>query len=247
MIDKKHVNEILKAIQEGCVFNPLRVNTTTNNLLDGQHRRAAFMFAVEKGIIPNNSTLSVQYDTIPEEAEMGMVWGLNCNSKNWSMDDFIMSHSTYNESYIKLIDFCKNHVLYHPNEKKQNQTTGNIKYKSRAAANLLKGGVSQQNNLKNGTFNLDDVDFEAVEVVYNEIETFLNILNFRPTADVLESLQKSWLDNRVEYDFSFPLWLKGFNHTHVKSKFQEMRPTKKKDWDDFFEKVAGFLSKKSIR
>lgn len=243
MITKRHVNQLIQSIKEGCIFPPIRVNRTTNTLLDGQHRRAAFMFAVEKGIIPPDSTLYVQFDTLDEAKEMGTVWGLNCNNKSWSMDDFVMSHSTHNDSFIKLMEFCRTHVLYHPNTKKENGDTGNIRYKTRAAANLLKWGVSQQNNLKDGSFNLDDVDYELVEVVYNELETFLNSINFRPNSDVLEVLQKAWFEKRNKHEFS--KWQKAFNDTDVKDEFNLSRPTtKKKDWDRFLRFVSDVASEK---
>lgn len=122
-LNESHVNDFVKILKETRFDNGNRiafrtslivVNTVNNHIIDGQHRRAAFVKAIEEGIIPRDCCIivaPVEYKTMEEEFDA--VQKHNENSKNWTLNDYIQAYATQNENYKRLTRFCEDHELCH--------------------------------------------------------------------------------------------------------------------------------------
>lgn len=213
MINHGHVNQIKKAIEAGDFpyMPPITVNEVTKNIIDGQHRAAAFIQSVKSGILPENSKLEIKLVSIPQEKEIEAICNANVNSKNWSVDDFIDSFTRGDNPramhYSKLQEFCDNHTLLH--KEHTSKITGdpqNFKRNYRYAVAMLKGKDGKK-MLKNGMLELNDVDIALGHMIHNEVESILEILNIK-NGPITESFAIVWYDYRNKLSFS--TWKKLF-------------------------------------
>lgn len=88
------------------------VNERNLHIIDGQHRYAAFIKAVEDGIIPKDTCIivaTIDCKTIEEEFEV--VKAHNEKTKNWTLKDYMNAYAVQKEDYKELDNFCKKHEL----------------------------------------------------------------------------------------------------------------------------------------
>lgn len=203
MINHGHVNQIKKAMEAGDFpyMPPITVNDVTGNIIDGQHRTAAFLQAVKSGILPEDSKIEVKIVSIPQEKEIEAICNANVNSKNWSVDDFIDSYARGNEpqrsNYIKLQQFCDSHTLLHKEYvSKTDNVVKTFKRNYRYAVAMLKGKDGKK-LLKNGNLELNDDILSLGNIIHDEVETILEILDIKD-GPAVETVAIIWFKYRTE-------------------------------------------------
>lgn len=215
-----HVNKLKERMKNDLQsFPAITVNSVTNNVTDGQHRLTAFQRLVDEGQLPADSTIYVMYINKPAEKEMEEIIDANTGSVNWSLDNFIESHSKRNFDYQKLNEFCMSHVLCNDGNKK----------KYRYGAAMLKG-VNCVKSLKDGTFSLTIEEIKKGEIIHDELLEILTILKFQLKGNFVETLSTSWSEVR---DFhTFKEWIKELKLK--KNALSKKNHDNKKDWDEIF-------------
>lgn len=205
---------------------PIIVNGNTNHILDGQHRHAAYLKAVENGIIPKESNILVGFWNCNEREEDGIIQVLNTKSKNWSLYDFIECYCKDNkDSFIRLKEFARNNELCY-NEKK-----GQCFY--RYAAAMIKG-CGQASNLKKGVFEATDEEFERGKQIHDEILAIRKKLNLEQTDASIESMVCQWTKFKQK-----GLTLKKVLKVQVTKKLLTMPKNNKSNWEDVFNYILG--------
>lgn len=231
MVNHGHVNRLKEQMRTALAnFPPVNINKRTNNIIDGQHRISAFRLLLNEGELPTDTKLSVMYTDMTEEDERLAIINANCNSKNWSLDDFMKSYAVVNLEYKKLEEWAKNHSLCFDGKKA----------KFRYAAAILK----RQNctkMLKDGSFLISTEDFKIGEQIHSELIEVLGVLGKNEKGAYIESVVLSWSDVRELH--SFKEWLK---ELRLKKLSINKKPySNKKDWDSIFSIVSTAINIKS--
>ncbi len=63
LVDKNHVKEVFQGIEDWKKFARIIVNPITMHILDGQHRCQALIQGFEKGIIPMDAMVVVDFES----------------------------------------------------------------------------------------------------------------------------------------------------------------------------------------
>lgn len=241
ILNRLHVQMLAKEMGNGGLnfFPPITINRRTNHILDGQHRAAAFKLAIEKGIIPPESTLRVMYVECSDEVDEREKTVNMQVSKGWTLDDFISSYATTNEEYTKLQQWCRVHPRMYMN-KVTNDKNKKWKYKYRFAAAVIKG-VSCQKTLKNGSFSATDDEYATADVVYDEIERLFQILKCDSKPSALEWVAIHW--HAVRKLHSAEEWQSMFKEK--RNRIQRMPKDGSKDWENIFSLVSTAIDKKN--
>ncbi len=178
-IKSSHVNDFLNVIKQYAenpenkdkngnlvdyVFGPnfIYVNPITGHVIDGQHKWAAYIQAVEKGIISETTPILICYEEIDPSKEIQTIIDLNTKGLNWGLDDFVGSYVDLGyPSYIRLEHFSKEHSLCHVEAKNEVK----IKYSYGLAIMQGKGHAS----LKAGTAEITEEDLVNGHTVHEEL------------------------------------------------------------------------------
>lgn len=219
-INDKHVlclQEQMKTSFE--MFPAITVNQITRHVIDGQHRLTAYQNLVDSGEIPPNTTLKVMLVEMPLEKEKDAIRNANTNSKNWILEDYIISEAKKNINYEKLINWCSNHVLCVDGTKK----------KYRYGAAILKG-MGCRHLLLSGTFTLSDEELLKGEIIHNELLEIVRLLEKPLKGCFYESLASSWYQMRHLHELK--VWLKEMKRK--KNILQKKPFASKADWDTIF-------------
>lgn len=231
VINHGHVNRIKEQMRTSFNVMPaITINTTTKNVIDGQHRLRAFQKLVDDGELSIESKLPVMYVTISPSDEKVAIINANTNSKNWSLDDYIKSYSKSISYYKQLDEWCGNHAL----------TVDGNKKKYRYGASILTG-VACSKQLKDGSFTLTLKDFERGEDVHSELLEIIEVLGKPSKGNYIEYMAVSWCQVRGLHPFRE--WLKELKTkkgTLVKKPFSN-----KQDWDNIFSILLRAISLKS--
>ena len=211
-------------------FPPISVNKRTHHIVDGQHRLEAYQKLVDSGEFSSETTIPVMYCDIPEDEEHIAIIDANTTSKNWSLDDFMVSYAVENPEYKKLDVWAKSHSLCHDGKKS----------KFRYAAAILKGENSVK-TLKSGKFCITNEDYKNVEAIHSELIEILEVLNKPDNGSFIESIALSW--SKVRTLHPFKTWLKELKakkYTLAKKPFSN-----KKDWDNIFSTISTAINIKT--
>lgn len=232
LINRGHIAKVKQGwLKRGAILPPIMVNTLSNVLTDGQHRLIAFIELMEAGLLPEGTTIKVMLVEIPLEEEMDVIIDLNCNSKNWSLDDYIHSYAQRGfDSYVKLEDWCKLHSL----------TCDKGKPKTRYGAATITGKGCAL-SLKNGTFECNDDDCVKGDSVHAEMLEIVDVFGLEGKGPWIESLAISWSAVRGQHDFK--TWMKEFRAK--RRSFKKLPMNNTKDWDNIFAQAHLAIDKKS--
>lgn len=209
---------------------PISVNTLTNNIIDGQHRTRAFIELIQEGQLPTDSKLKVMYLEIPLSEEKQAIIDANTNSKNWSIDDYILSYAKAGiVSYAKLDEWCKLHSL----------TSDEGKSKFRYGSAIIKGKRCNT-ELKSGTFTFTDDDLTRAEEIHAEMLEIVELFGLKGKGEWLESLATSWYSARGQHEFR--VWMRELKAK--KQRFLKLPKSNSKDWDNIFAQAHLAIDKK---
>ena len=222
-INPSHQRTIKQAMELNLnFFPPIMVNSRTNNIIDGQHRSAAFIELVSENKLPSDSTLDVKFLDMSKTTEIDLIIDTNVNSRKWNLDDYVSSLSKKNVHYATLTNWCTNHSLC--NHK------GRLKYRYAAAMLTGKTGCSR---LKNGSFIVTEANLRMAENVHAEIIEILDILNKKKKSSFLEALTISWME--VRHLHSFTSWKREIKKK--KNMLIKKPDSCKSEWDNIFNQV----------
>lgn len=200
---------------------PIIVNGKTNHILDGQHRHAAYLKAIENGIIPKESKIMVGFWNCNEEDEDYVIQMLNTKSKNWTLNDFIECYcKSNNEGFLRLKEFAKNHELCYNTKRDQ------CFY--RYAAAMIKGS-GQATNMKKGIFEATDEEFERGNKVHDELLALRKWLKIENNDAGIEPMACQWIKFKDK-----GLTLKRAFKVPLTKKLLTMPKTNKSNWEDVF-------------
>jgi hypothetical protein len=214
-------------------FPPVNVNKRTNNIIDGQHRLAAFQKLIDDGLLSIETKLPIMYTDMSEEDERLAIINANCNSKNWSLDDFMKSYAVDNIEYKKLEEWAKTHDLCFDGRNGK-------KAKFRYAAAILKSQNCSK-MLKDGSFYISNDDYKNGEEIHSELVEIIDVLGKPVNGNFIESIALSWSDVRNLH--SFKEWLRELK---IKKPSINKKPfSNKKDWDFIFSIVSTAINIKN--
>jgi hypothetical protein len=185
---EKHVKDIKKGIVSADTLkylSPIEVNVVTGNVIDGQHRLAAFKYAINDGSIPKDSKIKVYYLNIPEEKEIDIIKDKQ-RKRSWYMEDYVgMEIKDGNENYIKLAEFGKSHEL----------TNNKGAIKLGYAATIIKQ-KTQYTELRNGTLKINEKEIEQASALHDEIIKILDSFGLKHKGRHINAITESWSRNR---------------------------------------------------
>ena len=238
-IDANHIKDLKNLIFANGIWDMLQaitVNILTNNVLDGQHRRALWMSLVEEGFLPADSKLYVSYIEVEPDKEVEYIHKLQ-RAKNWTIGTFVDSQVAIgNEDYRRLKDWCLAHSLTHTDKK-------SLHCNYRAAATMM-NGKRQEVDLKLGNFKFSMKDAAKAEKVHNEMVEILKILGMTPGQANLEALAAAWVKNRAAY--SFKEWKWGFTKKK-RTQLDTMNTPSERSWTNFIYTVMGTIRAKEMK
>lgn len=228
MLNSSHVKSIgEQTILYLDIMPPITVNVETNNVIDGQHRLKAFQSLVASGRINPNSTIRVQYISVPPELEIPVIIDANTHSKNWTINDYIESYiSGGYVDYIRLYDWCLGHEL----------TSRNGKPKYRYGAAIIKG-FSCQRELKAGTLTINREEVENAEDVYNEMIAIMNIFKMPKNGAYIETFATIWCKYRNLCPFAD--WIEAFEYDN---ELPDNFNYKTRSFKTLFERAKSYLA-----
>ena len=134
-------------------------------------------------------------------------------------------------SYVKLNDWCMNHLL----------TSENGKSKFRYGAAMIKK-KGCQNELKEGKFEATDEEFLAADEIHAELLEITELFGLKGKGSWLEALAISWAEIREQHDFRE--WMKEFKVK--KQKLMKLPKTNQKEWNTIFATVHMAIDKKKV-
>jgi hypothetical protein len=242
VIDRLHVSKLMENMENYLdVFPPITVNTVTKHIIDGQHRRAAFVQLIREGRLPKDSTMEVKYVTISPEEEIEATIAANINSKSWTLNTYMDCFATHNNEYAELRDWCKNHPLMFENKLSKGSKTTKGGYRYRFAGAILKG-YGCQKELTSGKFTVTDEEYSIGEVVYSELERIFKLIDSVGKPSALEYVAIQW--RKVRKAHPIEDWYAMFKKKRLT--IQRMPKDSGKDWETVFNKISTEISKNQI-
>lgn len=226
----------LSKIQKQCLTSmetmpPITINVITNHIVDGQHRLKAYQTLVENGQIDSEAKLKVMFVEIPVDDEKKAIIDANTNSKNWSLDDYILSYAKAGIiSYVKLDEWCRNHSL----------SSDNGKSKFRYGSAIITGRRCSS-ELKNGEFSFTEEEMQRADEVHAEMLEIVELFGLKGKGPWIESLANSWISVRNQHDFR--TWIKELKSK--KSRFLKLPKDNSREWDNIFAQAHLAIDKKN--
>lgn len=177
-IDPKHVGELRSVLEKNPAswrdFAPIEVNRQTFNILDGQHRWAAFASLSEEA--RSRCILKVLFCDVAAEDEARIVLEKNTSSRNWKTSDYAKRNLDKNNAVQKFWDdFCASHEKCFTINKNSNTKTLKREY----GAALLWGHAPSAKNIKTGDFmefDCSQLTRDEADERYNDLETLIGTL-----------------------------------------------------------------------
>lgn len=223
-INKGHLSKIKKDIINSLSnFPPIVINVITGDLIDGQHRLKAFLECVRLGLIPEDSKLGVILVEIEEDNEFKTIVDINTNSKNWVIDDYVMTYVKQGiESYVLLDDFCRegNPLLYNAKTEKLNYIN----------ALCIIGGYRGENELKHGEANItpEHIDFGRKKLT--QISKIIKDLGLKTSGAYARGILQAWVISSEKYNHTMTEWVTELK----KNRYWKDRPHTKSEFLDIF-------------
>jgi len=234
-IDRKYLRELKRSIltnEDGFNSVPsISVNKLSNTILNGKSRRVAFLELIDEGKIPPNSTISVEFMSIPLDKEREYLSKMN-KARNWNINTHFESKKINNEHLKNLEEWAYRHELC---VVRQKNGTVNIR-PTYAVAFVKKRKANDQ--IENDTFKIYPGELELATIVHNELLSILNFLDKKVHLSYLINIITSWYDYRDRH--SMKEWMKGFKS--VRAEILKRPFHKKTDWDCNFAYVSDRIS-----
>jgi hypothetical protein len=229
-----HVKEIKKCMtsQDAMMkISPIEVNAVTGNIIDGNHRRAAFRMAVEDSTLKKNDKMLVYFICAKPEDELQLIQDKQ-NARKWGMEDYVEQHYKKNTPmYKEVIDFAKTHDITHK---------GSV-VKPAYAMSVLTGDPQYQ-NLRNGNIRLTKAQLALGNTIHDELVTILNIFGLTVFGRHINSLAQSWHRYRSTINLKdlVNLMTRKRDVTY-KEQLLRMERQNTRQWDAIFETADRFI------
>lgn len=233
LIKHRHLNRIKQQCIESMeMMPPIKVNVTTNHIIDGQHRLKAFMDLIEDGTFSEDTKIKVEYVEIPAGAEeKEAIIKANTNTQNWTLEDYISSYARGGNNYYMMLDeWCKMHVLTNDN--------GTSKFRYGAA---IITGKRCAKALELGTFSFTEDEYERANDVHAEMLEIVELFGMKGKGAWIESLATSWISARDQHEFR--VWIRELKAK--KSRFIKLPKDNSRDWDNIFAQAHLAIDKKN--
>jgi hypothetical protein len=232
-LNKTHMNKI-KNSMPGCLktLPPILVNRRTKHVLDGQHRLAAFVSAIESKKMPNTELLPTRLINVSKEEETEIKRACNTNTKQWSIRDFIRNSQEVNGHVTRILEFSQNRA----------RLLSNSGPKSRLCCYYVCGcsDAFLKDPIKLEELEITDYTLESADQLYTEITSIFEALDFVDVETNVEvSLLLIWKKRR--HEFPMDKWIKGFKRK--KHDIRNENPRKIKQWDKLIDSVAYYITK----
>lgn len=229
VVDDRHTDEIKRGmVDDFYAFDPIKVNIVTNHILDGQHRHKAFVELMEEHKLPEDTKLCVRFVEVPPEEEVSSFINANTNSKNWTTNDFFnVYYSMGTPSYVKLHDFCLEHLC---TQDKNN--TPLLRY----AGSIIKG-KNVEKQIREGRFVCTDEELEEGHKKASELEDIMKVMGKTKTAHWFQCMAQQW--SKIRGSHSFSEWIRGFKYCTGLVNFNRLPYETNQDWFNIFSFVSG--------
>ena len=251
-VKDSHVNDFMNVIRDGkfaihcddgtyLPFGaaPIIVNPNTGHILDGQHKKEAFIKAYEKGILDDNAGILVSYWPIDDpDLENLLTIALNTNTKKWLAEDYMNCYSQYIESYQMLKDFCLSHELCHEVTK-----SGSLKCKYRTATAMMTG-KNCGSVLNSGAFSFSHEQARLADTIHDELKAIRKFLGMRMVGTDIEAMAIQWVTHRKMVSVSDITSL-----PRVSRKVYSMLTgvPNQKAWDTVFSVLESVIRKRNLK
>ena len=154
----EHVRSIKRAMQLGEFFPPILIDSSTNQIVDGQNRYQAACELWNEG---KQVTLLAIYHDYGDA--LGAAITFNNKSKNWRTSEYVAAYIEQGRTpYILLQRFCETHKLL---------KDGN-RYQYAAASQILSGSAD---HIQDGLLQINEESLLLAETVYHELELMVAI------------------------------------------------------------------------
>lgn len=182
-------------------FGPIIISQR-GTIIDGAHRREAFLNCMKQGKIPADSKLLVKVNEVSPEEEQDLIRRTNSHTKNWVMSDYVKSNiAAGNDSIKKMAEWCSTRELCINSHRK----TDPIKY-TFGVAFLL--GKLNGNLIKDSSFSLTEDDIQIGTEIYDEINELRKILKWDVPVNRYDYWAVAWRTARQWHPFD--VWKKEF-------------------------------------
>lgn len=231
----EHVASLATGYVENFTLMPPIQITTKNIIIDGAHRREAFINAAKSGRIDPKSKLTVIVVEANPEDEKRFIMKANTNAKNYTLPDYInMNVADGIDDYKLLEDWCRNHELC--------VSTAHRKFRLKHAfgcAFLL--GRRNDNALRSGGLKITPEDIEMGNIIYNEINELRMILGWPVATIRYDIFAQVWRDIRENHEFSE--WKKEFKNQAPNIRLQI--PYTIRGFNQFLDSINGAIDRKA--
>ena len=208
----------------------LQVGLNTGNILDGQHRREAYMRLMKDGKLPDGSTLDVKFIDIAPEDELEYIGDINTDLTPWRGNTHVDTGAAAgNPVYKALQNLCREFPQLYSGKK------GNSYRRALAA---LTGHSYPVEKVRKGKVTMADCDYDLAVKVSSELGEILKMFNKRPSA--LEHVITQWRERRKK--FTFKQWTEGFKARKNYIVKNELPLENGKDWVEVFDLVEGHIA-----
>jgi hypothetical protein len=230
-----HVKEILENIVKPDTLeymSPIEVNVVTGNVIDGQHRLAAFKEAIEKGLLPEDSVISVFFIYVPKAKEIDVIISKQ-NKRSWGMVDYVEKEiNASNSNYQILEAFAKSHSL-------TCDQYNNPKYGY--AATFLKGKPCYT-ELRNGKLLIEQSDIPRAENLHKDVLQLLDAFGLDHKGRHINAITESWARHReiISLDKLCHLMTRK-NQRQYAETLLKLERQNTKQWDFIFDTASDYI------
>lgn len=193
-IKERIVKALMKEVEDDpglAIASPIKVGIHTGNILDGQHRREAYMRLVKKGRIPSDIRIGAHFVDVAPEGELKKIQKYNLNAFKWNVGDYVQSEVKDCNPTFMVFDELIRRVpgLY--------EGRGKTRYRIATAA--ICGVPHNTNAMMAGKFVANECDLPKAVTVSEEVKWILNETMSKPSA--LAEMMALWYKMRDSYPF----------------------------------------------
>lgn len=204
LINPVQVNSIAKAwLSTTERIDELDVGLHTHNILDGQHRNAAYYLACEKGT--PKQEIGIKYIDIAPEDEEQYIINKNNLPKHWTAKDFLHNQKEFK---TMIYDFCSHYpILWPTNKNGKKRKEPNVRY---AYAILFGKNVTKE--VKTDKAFNPEVSLEEANDRAHECQALFDALGYTKTGAHVEHLCLAWYKIKTDPVYSMHLKQIGFEY-----------------------------------
>jgi len=247
----QQVKKITAAFENGEIVFPIVVNRRTMHVIDGQHRRAAFLAYIgNHPELASKAVLEVVSMDIPEDKEFLAIIEENSATVKWKPADYINAYAEAgNVHYIRLRNFMKKCRFCHSiQENKDVKTIFFPKITNAMALLAFRDNGTSTVNYKNGSLELTDEEVELALTRAKQLETVLQVTDPNNTLGTraLTYLIGAWVlrekqDLGLSAESRLAFMLANKRSILRKIKDSENKLSKASDWNAIFDYIANCM------